>query len=784
MIEMNDVARFPTVKFGIGQPVSRKEDPRLLRGGGRFTDDLLLPDMAIGYVLRSAHGHGAIGRLDAEAARQVPGVLAVYTAEDMDRAGYGPLPCALPLKSHDGTPLIVPERPLLAKDRVRYMGEPIAFIVAESLNAAKDGAEAVELEIEALPAAVGLEAAIAPGAPRLFEEMPGNVAVDWHFGDAEAVARALAGAAHVTRLRLVNNRVVAASMEPRGAVAEYESGSEHFTLHLGCQGVFGMRGSVAALMTIEPERLRVRAYDIGGSFGMKGGAYPEYVLVLHAARALGRPVKWIDQRTDAFVSDLHGRDAVIEAQLGLDSEGNFLALRVDGLGALGGYTAGFAAWIPTVNLVKNMIGLYRTPAIAAAVKCVVTNCTPTSAYRGAGRPEANYYMERLVDLAARETGHDPIALRRRNLIPPVDMPFEAASGQTYDSGEFAAVLDAALKAADRDGFAARRADSESRGMKRGMGIASYLEVTAPPMKEMGGLRFEEDGGVTIVTGTLDYGQGHQSAFAQVLVSMLGVPFESIRLSQGDSNALLAGGGTGGSRSITASGEAIFEASEKVIEQGRALAGHFLEAAEADIEFAEGAFRVAGTDRAIPILELAARVREAEALPEGLPESLDAEIVTGGPPSAFPNGCHIAEVEIDPETGAVEIVRYSAVDDFGTIVNPMLVEGQVHGGVVQGIGQALMEHTVYDENGALLAGSFMDYALPRAANAPFFDISWHPVPATTNPLGTKGCGEAGTTGALPAIMNAVVDALADYGITHIDMPATPERIWQAIRDAQS
>ncbi len=462
---MDEFSQIPGQKFGVGHSVARKEDKRLLTGGGRFTDDIVLDRMAAGTVLRSPHAHGVIRRLDAEAARGAPGVLAIYTDEDMRRAGYGDLPCPLALKSHDGAALIVPARPILARGRVRYAGEPLAFVVAENPNAARDAAEAIEMEIDPLPCVTDLAAAIEPEAPVLFDEMPGNVALDWRAGDFEATERAFAAAAHVTRLRLVNNRVVAASMEARGAVAEYDAPSERFTLHLGCQGVFGMRASLAkALLRIEPERLRVRAYDVGGSFGMKGGAYPEYVMVLHAARDLGRPVKWIDERSDAFLSDLHGRDAVMDAALALDADGNFLAVRIDGLGALGGYTAGFAAQIPTVNLVKNTISLYRTPAMAVSVKCVVTNNTPVSAYRGAGRPEGNYYMERLVDKAARETGRDPVTLRRQNLIQAAEMPYQAASGQNYDSGEFEAVLDDALAAADWDGFAARRAESEGRGL--------------------------------------------------------------------------------------------------------------------------------------------------------------------------------------------------------------------------------------------------------------------------------------------------------------------------------
>ena len=590
------------------------------------------------------------------------------------------------------------------------------------------------------------EAALAADAPRLHEERP-NLCLDWRFGDHGAAERAFAAAAHVARVRLVNNRIVVAAMEPRAAVAEYDAASGRFTLHVGCQGVFGLRRALAEdLLRVAPERLRVLAYDIGGSFGMKAAAYPEYVGILHAAQALGRPVKWCDERSGSFVSDQQGRGTLMHGELALDAAGNFLAVRVRNLADMGAYLTAFGPAMPAVNMQKNLPSLYRTPIVAISTRCVFTNSVPIGPYRGAGRPEANYLMERLVDTAARETGRDPAALRRQNLVPQHAMPYRAASGLEYDSGDFAAVLDAGLDHADWAGFAARRDASAANGRLRGRGLACYLEVTAPPSPEMGGIRFEPDGRVTIVTGTLDYGQGHASAFAQVLVERLGLPFELIDLIQGDSDELLVGGGTGGSRSIMASGKALVEAAAEVIEKGRMLAGHFLEAAAADIEFAAGRFRIAGTDRSIALLDLAARVREAKELPPDLPDSLDAALISESPPSAFPNGCHVAEVEIDPETGHVRLDRYTALDDFGTVVNPLLAEGQVHGGVVQGIGQALSERAVYDAQGQLLTGSFMDYALPRADTVPQLAVGFHPVPATSNPLGVKGCGEAGVTGA--------------------------------------
>ncbi|HSA81786.1 MAG TPA: xanthine dehydrogenase family protein molybdopterin-binding subunit [Geminicoccaceae bacterium] len=772
----------PQQKFGIGQPVARKQDPRLVAGRGRYADDVNLAGQAFMAVLRSPVAHGVLRPIETSAALAAPDVLAVYTAEDFASAGYGPLQCKLPLMSHDGSALFAPPRPLLASGRVRYVGEPVAFVVAISAAAARDGAERIELAIEPLPAVTEVEEALEGDAPRLFENHA-NLCLDWRFGDFAAVERAFADAAHVTRLRLINNRVVVAALEPRAAVAAYDAASGRFELHVGCQGVFGLRRALAEdLLKIEPGRLRVLSHDIGGSFGMKAAPYPEYVGLLHAARALGRPVKWCDERSGSFLSDQQGRATVMEGELALDAEGNFLAVRVQAIGNMGAYLTAFGPAMPSVNMQKNLPSLYRTPAIAIRTRCAFTNTVPIGPYRGAGRPEANYCMERLIDAAARETGRDPAALRRRNLIPAGAMPYTAPSGLVYDSGDFAAVLDAGLAKADWTGFTERRRASEARGRLRGRGLACYLEVTAPPNPEMGGIRFEEDGRITVITGTLDYGQGHASAFAQVLVSRLGLPFERIDLVQGDSDQLLAGGGTGGSRSIMASGKALAEAAAEVIAKGRALAGHFLEAAPADIGFEAGEFRITGTDRAIALLELAAAVRAAGSLPEGLPASLDVALVTDGPPSAFPNGCHVCEVEIDPETGQVELRRYVAVDDFGTLINPMLAEGQVHGGVAQGIGQALLERAVYDGQGQLLSGSFMDYALPRADGVPALEVGFHPVPATSNPLGVKGCGEAGVTGALPAVMNAVLDALSARGVTRLDMPATPARVWAALRAA--
>ena len=767
-------------QFAIGQPVPRAEDPVLLRGEGRYADDVSLPRQAYAAMVRSHLAHGVIRGIDTTAARAMPGVLAVYTAADLARGGIGPLPPRQVMHNRDGTPMLIPTRYALPGDKVRHVGEAVAAVIADTPALAKDAAEMVAVEIDPLPAVTEPAEADRPGAPLLYDEVPNNVGCDFHFGDSDTVAAAFAAAAHVTRLRLRNNRIVVNAMEPRAAVALYDPARRHWTLHVGSQGVFGFRNYLAQVLGVGRDQIRVVTERVGGSFGMKQPTYAEYYCILHAARELRRPVKWTDDRSGSFVSDTHGRDADMNAELALDAEGNFLAVRLTGYGNLG--AAYGAPGPPTRNAVRNTLGVYRTPLIEVSTKCVFTNTTPVGAYRGAGRPEANYYMERLVETAAAETGIDRVALRRKNHIPPAAMPYRAPNGTTYDSGDFTNLLNAALELADWDGFAARRAESRSRGRLRGRGISDYLELTGPPGREMGGIRFEANGEVTLITGTLDYGQGHWSPFAQVLAQRLGIPFRRIRLLQGDSDALIAGGGTGGSKSMMTSGVAIVEAADKCIEAGRQIAAHVLEAAAADIEFRAGRFVISGTDRSVGLLELAEKLGNGLSLPPGLPPSLDVAGVSDGPPSTFPNGCHIAEVEVDPETGLVEVVRYSFVNDFGVVINPLLVTGQAQGGIVQGIGQALREHTVYDAHGQLLTGSYMDYPLPRADDVPMFRSASHPVPATTNPLGVKGCGEAGCAGALPSVMNALVDALAECGIRHIDMPATPERVWRAIRDA--
>lgn len=768
-------------KFGIGQPVPRTEDPILVQGQGRYTDDINLPGQAHAVIVRSTHAHGIIRGIDTAAARAMPGVLGIYTAADLQ--DYGTLKCGVPFKNRDGSEMKKPLRPALAGDRVRFVGDPVAVVVAETLLQAKDAAEAVAVDIDPLPAVTLASDAAQPGAPQLFDDVPNNVSLDYHYGDSEKVAAAFAGAAHVTRLSMRNTRLVCAPLEPRSAIGDYDAARGHWTLHSASQGVFGMKGQLVDILKTTPDRVRVLTGNVGGSFGMKAAVYPEYVATLHAARALGRPVKWTDERSGSFVSDHHGRDHEVTGELALDKDGRFLALRITSYANMGAFLATVGPIAGTMNAVKNVTSVYRTPLLEVAAKCVFTNTTHVSAYRGAGRPEGNYYMERLIDAAAAETGIDRLTLRKRNHIRPSQIPYAASSGMKYDSGDFPAIFKEAVEAADVKGFAARKRESRKRGKLRGLGVGSYLEVTAPLNKEMGGIRFEENGDVTIITGTLDYGQGHATPFAQVLSDKLGIPFQRIRLIQGDSDELIAGGGTGGSRSITASGAAIVEAAAKVIERGKAIASHVLEASPADIEFEQGRFVIAGTDRAIGIMELAGKIRGGINLPDGEPQSLDVMHASDGVPSAFPNGCHVAEVEIDPDTGVIEIVKYASVNDFGNLINPLLVRGQVHGGVLQGIGQVLMEQVAYDEDGQILSGSFMDYAMPRAHHAPEIEFVSHPVPATSNPLGTKGCGEAGCAGALTSVMNAIVDALSVYGIRHIDMPATPARVWAAIQAAK-
>jgi len=747
------------MKFG-GQSVKRVEDERLLTGKGRYTDDVRLPGMAYGVTLRSPYGHARIAGIDASAARAMPGVLAVYTHADL--SAYGPVPCLVPLSRPIETP-----RPLLA-DVARFVGDGIAFVVAETREAARAAADAIEVDFEELPAVATMEEALAPGAAPIWDGTEGNAIFRWQVGDEEAADAAIAAAPHVTRLRIVQNRVAPTSMEVRAAVGQWD-GTQGFTLHVGSQGVAGMRAILAGrVLNVPAEQLRIVTGDVGGGFGMKSFVYPEYALVLHAARELGRPVKWTGERSDAFQTDTHGRAMVSDAALALATDGRILALKVETDADLGAYQSQFGPAIQTMAGGTIMGGVYRIPAILNRVRGVVTNTAPVDAYRGAGRPESAYVMERLIEAAARDLGMGVDEIRRRNLLCPDELPHANGLGLTFDVGDFPAVLDKAVAQADWEGFAARKADARRRGLRYGRGLCFYVEIAGGgSTEEFADIRVAPDGVVEAAVGTQSNGQGHETAYAQVLADRLGLDIDRVRIVQGDTARLDQGHGTGGSRSLVWGGGAVIVAADELIERGKALAAQDLEASEVDYE--EGVFRARRTNRTTTLGELAARH----------PRALDGRgrYNTPKPKPAWPNGCHVAEVEIDPETGIVRIPRYSIVDDFGTILNPMLVEGQVHGGVAQGLGQVLLENIVYGDGAQLLTGSFMDYGIPRADDMPHVGFDTLGTPNPNNPLGAKGCGEAGTIGAMPSIMNAIIDALDG---TQIEMPATPEKLWRVCR----
>ena len=781
MDDRTSEAALSLTKFGVGQPVRRTEDPTLVQGRGRYTDDINLPGQLHAVMVRSSVAHGVIKGIGTAAAKAMPGVKAVLTGADL--TGYGGLKCNLPLKNRDGSPIHYTPRPALSTDKVRFVGDPVACVVADSIAHAKDAAEAVALDIEPLAAVMSAREAAQPGAPVLYDAVPDNVALDFHYGDAAKVADAFSKAAHVVKLPLINQRLVVASIEPRSAIGEFDAKNTKWTLHSCSQGVFGLKNMLRDILSAPADKVRVLTGNVGGSFGMKAAVYPEYVCILHAAKLLGKPVKWTDERSGSFVSDHHGRDYDMTVEVAFDAKGLIQAIRLSGYGNLGGYCSAFGPLLPTLNVTKNIVSMYRTPLLEVSTKCVFSNTSHVSAYRGAGRPEGALSMERTMDYAAAELGIDRFKLRKLNFIRAKEMPFSAASGMVYDSGDFPGLFDEALERADVKGFKQRKRESKKNGKLRGLGVGCYLETTAAGTTEMGGIRFNDDGTVTIVTGTLDYGQGHAAPFAQVLTQKLGIPFDRVKLLQGDSDQLITGGGTGGSRSAMLSGTAIMQAADKVIEVGKQIAAHVLEASVGDIEFANGHFVIAGTDRMLSIMDIAQRLRTGMSLPESVPNKLDINHVTDAVPGTYPNGVHVAEVEIDPDTGLTRVVKYTAVNDFGTVLNPMIVEGQIQGCVMQGLGQVLLEGVIYDGEGQLLTGSFMDYAMPRAHDAPNIEVSSRPIPTKTNPVGAKGCGEAGCSGGLPTVANAVIDALSDYGIRHLEMPMTPSRIWQAIQDTQ-
>ena len=761
-------------KFGVAQPVRRVEDPRLLLGHGRYTDDIAPATALFGFVLRSPYAAAKILSIDTEAARQVPGVQAVYTAADLEADQIGGLPCLIPLKNRDGSDRADPPHPVLAAGFVHHVGDPVAFIVASSVAAAQDAAEATLVDYDALPAVTDMQAAIEPGAPLVWPEAANNIVFDWHTGDKEKTDALFAGAAHVTKLTVVNNRVIVNSIEARTAFASYEDG--RWTLTTTSQGGWSLKEMLAEHVFKEPaEKFRIITPDVGGGFGMKLFLYAEHVLVCYAARKLGATVRWTSERSEAFLSDTQGRDQISDGELALDAEGRFLGMRIRTLAGMGAYLSNYAPLIPTVAGSTVLGSVYDFRSIYVNVLGVFTHTVPVDAYRGAGRPESNYLIERLVDAAANELGIDRVALRRRNMVPASAMPHVSAMGQTYDSGDFTKVLDAALDAADWKGFPARQQAAVAMGKRRGIGLCYYLEATGGSESERAEIRFSADGYVDVYVGTQSSGQGHETAYVQLTAAQLGVDGEKIRIHQGDTDTIPVGGGTGGARSLYSEGQALRVAGMSVLEKGRRQAGTYLEAAEADIIFADGKFSITGTDRGVDILTLAAQN----------PGALNAAEVAAINAHTFPNGCHIAEVEVDPETGVARVVSYLVMDDVGKVVNPMIVRGQVHGGVVQGVGQAIYERVVYDaDSGQLASGSLTDYALPRADDVPDIRVEFIEIPCASNPLGVKGAGEAGAVGSPPAVVNAIIDALKQDGVTTVDMPVTPERLWKAINLAKA
>ena len=772
-------------QFGMAQPVRRVEDPRLLRGKGAYTDDISLPGSLHGVVLRSPHAAATITGLDMAAAKTMPGVHGVYTHADLTADGIGPLPCAVSLKNRDGSKQVSPQRPVLADKAVHHVGAPVAFIVADTVTQARDAAEAIMVDYDILPSATDLHTITDAGVPQVWPEAKSNICFDWEIGQKDKVDALFNSAAHVTKLTIVNNRVVVASMEARVALAEYDAAGEKFTLRTNTQGGWLLKNTLAdAVFKVAKDKFRIITPDVGGGFGMKIFTYPEHALTCYAARKLGRPVKWVSERSEAFVSDSHGRDNLTEGALALDANGKMLALRTRNVANMGAYLSTFAPAIPTMAGTGVLASVYGFQAVYANVVGVFTNTTPVDAYRGAGRPESNYIVERLIDAAAREIGMDRVELRRLNMVRPESMPYTSPMGKLYDSGDFRIVLDAGLKTMDWAGFEGRRAEAERRGKRRGIGMAYYLEATGGAPTERAEIRFAEDGFVDVFVGTQSTGQGHETAYVQLTVDKLGVPGEKVRVKQGDTDTIPEGGGTGGARSLYSEGQAIYATANTVIAKGTKAASEALEAAPADIVFENGRFSIVGTDRGIDIITLAGTQRARAAKGEDV-TTLDAAEVANIDAHTFPNGCHIAEVEIDPETGVITLARYSVTDDVGKAVNPMIVSGQVHGGVAQGFGQAVLERTAYDpDSGQLLSGSFMDYALPRADDLSDIEVEFVEVPCRTNPLGVKGAGEAGAVGSPPAVINAIVDALIPLGIKHIDMPATPEKVWKALAMAKA
>jgi carbon-monoxide dehydrogenase large subunit len=764
-------------KSTIGDSPKRREDARFITGGGAYLDDLRFDRLAHAVVLRSPHAHAQIHAVNADAARRAPGVLAVLTAVDAAADKLDPLRPYAEANVQTGEPFTFAVQPLLAGRKARFAGEPVALVVAETHAQALDAAELVEVDYEPLAAITSGDAARARGAPLVSEEVPGNVCIDWHTGDAAGVDAAFARATHIVTLALDNHRIVTNPMEPRGCIGQFDPASGRYTLRASSQNIHINRNHVARALGVEPKDVRFIAPDVGGGFGAKNFAYAEHALILWAARRTGRPVKWIASRSEVFLADHAARDMQAEGSLALDESGKFLALKVASVANLGAYMAGAGGGVQTYQYVHLQGTVYRIPAIALHIVAVVTNTAPIGVTRGPGFAETVNILERLIDAAAQQHGFDRVELRRINMVPADEMPMTNSFGFQVDSGTFAETFDHALVRADLDGFAERRRQSETQGRLRGLGFAYHIKGTGGSPEENVDIRFEPDGTVSLITGTQHIGQGHETTFPQILAHRLGVANERIRLCQGDTDLIVAGGGHGSSRATYMGGTAMWRASDEIIAKGTALAADALEAAEADIRFEDGRFVVSGTDRAIGLLEVAAVGREKNR-PIDTYHAWKREHLT------FPNGAHVVEVEIDRDTGRVSLARYTAVDDYGVLVNPMIASGQAHGAMAQGVGQALLEHATYDaQSGQMVAASFMDYAMPRADDLPSFDLGFNGTPCTTNPLGVKGCGEAGAIAAFPAIANAILDALAPLGVKDFEGPATPAHVWQAMRAAQ-
>jgi carbon-monoxide dehydrogenase large subunit len=769
-------------EFGVGQHVPRFEDPRLVRGEGRYVGDVALPGMVFGYVLRSPHAHAMIKSIDTGRAKAAPGVLAVLTGADWEASGYGDLPVPGGLKRRDGSPQYRPRYPALVKDRVRWVGDCVAFVVAETYHQAQDAAELIEVEYEPVPAIVSTADAVKTDAPLVWDDCPNNICFVQLDGDKAATDAAFARADHVVKGEFVINRVTAASMEPRGSVGAYSQHDGRYTIYSTLQRPFTFREEIAKFVLKVPEsKVHVVSSDIGGSFGMKSAVYNEVALVLWGAKVTNRPVKWISTRSEAFVSDGQARDNVTTAEIALDKDGIFLGVRAKIIANVGAYLqVGSTSFIGNIGTVA---GVYRTPALHTDITAVFTNTNPVRPYRGNGRPEAAYVIERLVDLAADELGIDAAELRRRNTIPPDAMPYKTGLTFTYDCGDFGKGMEMALQMADAAGFETRRAESRKHGKLRGLGFSNTIEKAASPGYEGAEIRFDRSGSVTIYSGASNHGQGHETAFKQIVCDGLGLDPNDVNYLQGDTDEVFFGEGTGGSRSAATGGSAFLMANEKIITKAKKIAAHVLKVGVEDVKFADGIFSSAKTNQTITIQDVARTAAKPNLLPADMEPGLVATAVFNLQVENYPNGCHVCEVEIDEDTGVVEILRYNVVDDVGTVINPLLVHGQITGGVAQGAGQVLMEDIHFDpESGQIVTGSFMDYAMPRATDLSAVAMKSNPVPTKTNPLGVKGCGEAGCVGAMPAVANAVVDALSVLGVHHIDIPTTPERVWRAIAEA--